>query len=151
MPTILGSTKIDKLLEEIKSKAANTELRLGFLEGSTDENGESMPQRAFDNEYGANGPPRGFMRTTAKVHGKEWAKKVGHLIENQKWDFVDALQVVGDIAVKDMQETIQTWPKSPPNSPKTIARKKAAGWNPYDQPLVASGNMTRATSFEVKE
>lgn len=151
MPIVLGSTKIDELLKEMKEVAANTELKIGILEGSTTPEGQSIPEYAFENEYGGAAPPRPFMRTTSRTHGKEWSKKVASLIEGLNYNFSDALQVVGDIASKDMQQTIQTWPKMPPNSPKTIARKKALGYNPYDQPLVASGEMLRSIHFEVTD
>lgn len=151
MATFPGSSKLDKLLKEIKSKAANTELRVGILEGATNSEGDSIAAYAADNEYGGTAPPRPFMRTTATKHGKEWSTQVAHLIQNQNYEFADALQIVGDIASKDMMEMIQTYPKAPPNSEATIARKKALGYNPYDQPLIESGDMIRAVSFEVTD
>ena len=77
-----GSSKLDKLLKEIKDKAANTELRVGILENATDEDGNSIAEYATDNEYGAKAPPRPFMRNTAKKHGREWSRQVAHLIQN---------------------------------------------------------------------
>lgn len=148
---LTGGGKLDKLLKEIKEKAANTELKVGVLEGATNSKGDSVAAYAADNEFGGSAPPRPFMRMTAQKHGKDWSKSVASLIQNQNWDFADALQVVGDIASKDMMEMIQTYPKAPPNSPSTIARKKALGYNPYDQPLIESGDMIRAISFEVTE
>jgi hypothetical protein len=145
-----SSGKLDKLLKEIKSKAENTQLNIGILEGATNSEGESVAAYAADNEFGGSAPPRPFMRMTADKHGKEWTNQVGHLIQNQNWDFEAALQVVGDIASKDMMEMIQTFPKAPPNSDATIARKKALGYTPSDQPLIESGDMIRAVSFEVE-
>lgn len=150
MDSITSGKKLEKLLKEIKAKAANTELQIGVLEGATSSDGESLAERAADNEYGGDGPPRPFMRMTANKHGKEWTKQVGHLISNQNWDFVDALTVVGDIASKDMMDMVQHFPKNPPNSPDTIARKKEAGYNPFDQPLIETGDMVRSISFRVK-
>lgn len=148
----MGLTGGDKLREKLKSiseKARDTRLKIGILEGATNSEGESIAAYATDNEFGGSAPPRPFMRTTSKKHGKDWAKQVGHLIEGLDYDFESALQIVGDIASKDMQEVTQTWPKSPPNSPKTIAIKKEGGYNPYDQPLIHTGDMVRAISFEV--
>jgi len=142
---------LDKLLKDIKAKAANTELRVGILEGATNSEGDSIAAYAADNEYGGTAPPRPFMRNTATKHGQEWSKQVAGLIQGQNWDFKSALQVVGDIASKDMMEMIQTYPKAPPNSDATIARKKELGYNPHDQPLIESGDMIRAVSFEVTD
>ena len=146
-----GGIKLKALLEEIKKKASNTQLKIGILEGATSSDGESLAARAASNEFGDGVPPRPFMRNTSRAHGKDWSNMVAHLLSGQNWDFTAALTVVGDIASKDMQNMIQKYPKAPPNAPSTIAIKKEGGYNPFDQPLVHTGDMLRAVSFEVDE
>ncbi len=146
-----GGSTLKKLLEEMKKKAANTTLRVGVLEGATNSAGESIPEYATRNEYGDGVLPRPAMRNTSKAKGKSWSKDVARLVKANNYDFAGALTIVGDIASKDIQESIQTYPKDPPNSPSTIAKKKAEGYNPYDQPLVHTGDYLRSISFEVEE
>lgn len=142
---IVGGNKLKDILKEIKEKASKTTLKVGVLEGATNSKGDSIPQYAAELTFGR----WPFMQRTVQQHGKEWSNQVAHSITNLNWEFENALTVVGDIASKDMQDNIQTYPKSPPNSEATIERKKALGYNPFDQPLVESGDMLRAISFEV--
>ena len=147
MQAFVGGDKLKKIIEDIKKKAANTVMKVGILEGATNSEGDSIPEYAAELTFGK----WPFMQRTVSKHAKEWSNNVADLIENQNWDFAAALQVVGDIASKDMQDMIQKFPKSPPNSEATIAIKKAGGYNPFDQPLLHTGDMLRAVSFEVDE
>lgn len=142
-----GGKKLKEVLKEIKEKAANTTMKVGILEGATNKDNESIPQYAAELTFGR----WPFMQTTVQKHGKDWVAQVAHLLSGQNWNFVDALNVVGDIASKDMMNVVNKYPKSPPNSPATIAIKKAGGYNPFDQPLIHTGEMIRAISFGVDE
>ena len=101
MDSIIGGKKLEQLLKEIKEKAANTELKIGILEGATNSKGDSIAGYAADNEFGGSGPPRPFMRMTAKKHGKEWSDKVAHLIQGMKRFVIIAPSIEGNEAYLD--------------------------------------------------
>lgn len=147
---IQGGEKLDKILSDLQEKAGSKAgLNIGILEGATNSDGVSIAFYGMLQEYGWKyAAPKPFLRTTANAKAKDWVKQIAHLIKGD-FDFISALQVVGDIASKDVQDTIQTWPNDPPNKETTNKRKMAEGYG--SQNLVHKGDMLRSISFEVVE
>jgi len=148
--SLKGGEKLKSYIKGI-SNQGNQQLKFGILEGATNSEGMSLATIMFWNEYGTkNIPPRPAVRTTVDSEKANWSNSLVTMMKAQhpNYDFEGAMEVIGDIASKDIQEAIQTW-SDPPNAPGTIASKKKKGYSPYDQPLVETGDMLRAVSYEV--
>jgi hypothetical protein len=150
MAEIKGGDKLAKALAEIAANLGDPgTLRVGFLEGGTAPNGQSMPLRAALNEFGhtnANGsvvPPRPFMRNTVKAKSGEWPDAIALQLKATHYDTKVTLERVGEAIKGQIQDTILNF-ISPPNAPSTIARKG------FDAPLREHGDMLNAVAAEVK-
>lgn len=124
------------------------EMRVGTLEGATDSlGGEPIVVRAVANHYGtATQPPRPFYTAAAEEFGDQWCQDAAKLLAEGS-TAREALETVGQMAVRDIQIVIDTW-QTPPNSPKTIKNKR----NPHNRqndPLVDFGDMRDAQAWEI--
>ena len=123
-------------------------VKIGFLEGSTDTDGMSLPLKAALNEFGHehNGvvtPPRPFMRQMVAAKADEWPGAIAGLLKSTNYDVDATLTKTGAGVAKQLKETIlDFW--DPPLSPVTIAKKGS------DKPLIETGDMINGVSFEVK-
>lgn len=140
-----ATSGLEKKLAEIAAKIdRGGTLRIGFLEGATAPNGDSLPLRAALNEFGhGNVPPRPFFRNMIAAKSGEWADGIAHQLKATNYNVDLTLRITG-LAIKgQLQRSIlDLW--APPLSPVTI-RKKG-----FDKPLIEHGDMLNAVDFEVQ-
>lgn len=151
-----AETKIKNpnLNEQIKKnlqKLANKKVVCGFPKGKLNaphyENGESIIDVAIMNNYGYGVPRRDFMTPASK----RWNESCNQTAEDLGEDLIlgkinaDAtLKKMGEDGAEIIREEIIKL-NSPPNSPYTIALKGS------DNPLVDSGDMSKAATYELRE
>jgi hypothetical protein len=142
---VVGGKKLSLALKSIEQKIVNAGvLRMGFLEGSKDPTGMSNAQKAFWNEFGTvRIPARPFFRTMISRESKSWGDKLGKAVKATNYDGQKALALLGQSMRDDLENSIAQW-ATPPNAPRTIARKG------FDKPLVDKGDMQRAPDYEIK-
>lgn len=120
----------------------NEKLKVGFINGATYPDGESVANVAFENEYGTNKiPPRPFMRSTVSQNKEKWVKNIKALVQNK--DTETALLQTGEMIKGDFVYSILNWDE-PPNSAMTIKKKG------FNKPLVDTGLMSRSISYELE-
>ena len=147
MAEIKGGEKLEAFLSDMAKKVSNpATLRVGFIDGSTDESGTSNAMKAAINEFGAPSrgiPPRPFMRTTVANKSAGWAETIAMLLKQTNYDAVETLNLMGDGIKGQIQDSIFNggWI---PNKPSTLKRKAGK------QPLVDTGAMAGSVSWEVK-
>lgn len=140
-----GGELFKKRLAEIAKQAKSAKVRVGIIESGTydGENGESVAQVAFWNEYGtATSPPRPFFRNTIAAHKDEWPDQVGNLLKENNGDVPKTLALLGENVKGQIIETIQQF-KSPPNAPSTVKKKG------FNKPLIDTGTLWRSIDYEV--
>jgi hypothetical protein len=148
MATIKGGEKLEAALRAIAAKISKpATLRVGFLEGSTAPNGDSIPLRAALNEYGVPSrgqPPRPFFRNMVAAKSSEWPDAIAGLLVDNNYDVAATMNLVGEGIKGQLQQSIKDL-NSPPLAESTIARKGFA------KPLIEHGDMLNAVDFELKE
>lgn len=120
-------------------------VRVGFLEGSTAPDGQSMPLRAALNEYGVpsrNQPPRPFFRNMISAKSPTWGAAIAQNLKATGYDANATLTRMG-MGIKGQLQTSILDLMSPALSPVTIAKKG------FDKPLIEHGDMLNAVDFEV--
>ena len=144
MATISGGSKLISALDGIaKSVTKAATLKVGFLEGSTAPNGQSMPLRAALNEFGTSRmPPRPFFRSMVAAKSGEWPSAIGNLLVANNYDAQKTLDQTGVAIKEQLQQSIRDL-VSPPLAESTV-RKKG-----FDKPLIEHGDMLRAVSYQV--
>lgn len=134
-------------------------LKVGFFEGQKYEDGTSVADVAYWNEFGTPTiPPRPFMRITVAKYSDEWEKLArnaanAHLDGTANID--DTFQSIGNYIAAQIKESIKS-NIPPPNKESTIKRKEATretvvnGINTRGT-LVDSGLMLSSVDFEVSD
>ena len=150
--SMTGGEKYKKFLAKLGEIAGG--VKAGILNGATTTDGKSIAEYAAYNEFGGanNHPPsRPFMRTVAKERPKVWVGKMvakirGNATKPEAWK--GALVLAGESMKSDIQYSIQagTWT---PNAPATVAAKQRKGKVEPDHPLIDTGQMLAAVSYEV--
>ncbi len=127
-------------------------VKAGVLAGATTTDGKPVAQYAAFNEYGTkNIPPRPFLRQTSKDKMTSWQQILAHAVtgkaENmQAW--TRALTLTGEAMKANIKESIQGGAFTP-NAPGTIKAKQRKGKREPDHPLIDTGQMLAAISYEV--
>lgn len=145
MVAIKGGAKFQKALAKIAAELGDpATLRVGFLEGATAPNGDSIPLRAAMNDFGhGNVPPRPFFRNMVAAKHEEWPNAIALNLKRTNYNTRRTLDLVGEGIKGQLQESIlDLW--SPALSPKTIKKKG------FEKPLVEFGDMLNAVSYEIK-
>lgn len=141
---ITGGDKLKAALDKIAAKLdKGGTLRVGFLEGATAPDGQSIPLRAALNEFGHdNAPPRPFFRNMIAAKAKEWPEGIAYQLKATNYDVDRTLRITGVAIAGQLQQSIlDLW--EPALSPVTIAKKG------FDKPLIEHGDMINAVAFEV--
>jgi hypothetical protein len=145
MAKITGGGKLEAYLKEISanvSKAAT--LQVGFLEGSTAPDGQSIPLRAAMNEFGTSkAPPRPYFRNMIAAKSPSWPAAVGARLKANDFDAEKTLQQTGEGIAGQLKQSIRDL-VSPPLAESTIKRKG------FDKPLIEHGDMLNAVDYDVK-
>lgn len=140
MAEISGGDKLEAALREISAKVSRAStLKVGFLEGSTEEDGTSIPMIAAIQNYGAPSrsiPPRPFFSNMVKTKSQEWGPALAGLLEANDYDAEKSLSILGEgIAGQLQQSIIDTF--EPPLSPITVMLRAMRS---VDQSLVVTGS-----------
>lgn len=147
---IKGGEKYKAFLAKMAQIAGG--VKAGILDGATTTDGKSIAEYAVYNELGTSRiPARPFMRTVAKEKPKTWIGMMVRHIRGRATDpaiWKDALGVAGEQMKADIKDSIQNgnWT---PNAPATVAAKKRKGKVEPDHPLIDTGQMLAAVSYEV--
>lgn len=178
MAQLTGGAEFRAVLTKMAAKLSKpNSVRIGFLEGSTEPDGTSIPMVAAIQEFGApkaHIPPRPFFRNMITAKSPGWPDAIAVNLKDTKYDIPATLTRMGaGIAGQLQQSIIDTY--EPPLSPVTVmlrgmkskdqslvvtrktveeARARvAAGLTNYGastKPLIEHGNLLNAVSFEVK-
>ena len=151
---VTGGKKYKRFLEKVGEIAGG--VKAGILNGATTTDGKRIAEYAAYNEFGGanNRPPsRPFMRTVAKERPKVWVGKMvakirGNATKPEAWK--GALVLAGEQMKSDIQYSIQagTWK---PNARATIEAKRRKGKVDPEHPLIDTGQMLAAVSYEVMD
>lgn len=143
---VKGGLKFGIALDAIAQKITKGgALKVGFLAGATYPDGTAVAQVAFWNEFGTvRAPSRPFFRTTIAKESPEWGDKLAKAVVYYNYDGAAALRALGQSMRDDLEASIIRW-STPPNAPRTIARKG------FNKPLVHTGDMAKAPDFELTE
>lgn len=135
--------KIKAMIPEI----AKASVKVGIQSDAGEQDGVSIAQYAFYNEFGTNNiPERSFLRTSMD----ENQAKYNRFIDNRFGKALtleltarQALDQLGLMAVSDVQKKI-TDIRTPPNAESTVRIKGSSN------PLIDNGTMRRAVRHEVE-
>ena len=152
--------KLKKALELIAVKAKNSAvLKVGFKEGSTEEDGTPTPLVAYLNEFGKtvqvkhpNGEvggtyyqmPRPFFRRMIAAGKAAWPEYLGKLLKENDYDAVAALEQLGVKIDGELKLSI-TELESPPLAQSTIDKKH------FPKPLINKGWMWKNVTHWVDD
>ena len=140
-------TKTEQYLNDLASKMGNGSVSVGFMEGATYPDGESVPEVAFKNEFGVPSkgqPPRPFFRRMIAKESPNWAPRIARLSQQNGFDGQKVLGIMGEDIKGGLQESINTLTE-PALSPVTIARKG------FSKPLIDTSHMLNSITYEVEE
>ena len=147
---VTGGKKYKAFLEKMAQIAGG--VKAGILNNATTTDGKSIAEYAVYNEFGTSRiPARPFMRTVAKEKPKQWIGKMVAHVRGRAQDpkaWKDALGLAGEQMKADIKDSIQngSWT---PNAPATVAAKARKGKVEPDHPLIDTGQMLGAVSYEV--
>jgi hypothetical protein len=139
-----GKFRYEKVLAEIVEDISKPgSVRVGFLEGATAPNGDSIPLRAALNEFGhGNTPPRPFFRNMIHDKSPSWPAAVALNLRLTNFDVDLTLARVGEgIAAQLATSILDLW--TPALAPSTVKKKG------FDKPLIEHGDMINAIGYQV--
>ena len=147
---IKGGDKYKKFLAKMSEIAGG--VKAGILNNATTTDGKSIAEYAVYNEFGTSRiPARPFMRTVAKEKPKQWIGEMVRHVRGRATDpaiWKQALGVAGESMKSDIKDSIQNGAWTP-NAEATQEAKKRKGKTEYDHPLMDTGQMIAAVSYEV--
>ena len=150
---IKGGDKYTKFLAKMAEIAGG--VKAGILNNATTTDGKSIAEYAVYNEFGTYGgeriPPRPFMRTVAKEKPKQWIGEMVRHVRGRATDpaiWKQALGVAGESMKSDIKDSIQNGAWTP-NAETTVNAKRRKGKTEPDHPLIDTGQMLAAVSYEV--
>lgn len=125
-------------------KLTSGSLKVGFLEGATYPEGQSVPAVAAFNEFGTgNAPPRPFFRNAINKNGAKWGKAGATILKSTGGDVKKTLMLLGEGIKGDIIQSINDL-VSPPLAQSTIDRKG------FDKPLIDTAVMVNSVDYVVK-
>ncbi len=141
-----GFDKLEARLSELTKRVASPrQVRVGFLESATGQDGEPIAVRAVVNNFGAPGvgiPPRPFFSNMIAEEGPKLPARMARVLAAADYDVDVALGRMGEGLKAALVKSI-TALDAPPLAPATIARKGFA------KPLVDKGDMLNAVSSDL--
>lgn len=130
--SVSGGGGLETALKRIGDKlGARTNMKVGFLAGSTEPGGASTPMVAAIQEFGAPAagiPPRPFFRTMVAAKKAGWGPELAAQLKNGS-DASTALALVGEDIKADLRQSIIDL-SSPPLSPVTLLLRERFGNSP---------------------
>jgi hypothetical protein len=179
MAAFTGGEKLKAKLQEIAAKLDSAKsVQVGFLSGTTEDDGTSLPMIAAIQEFGAPKagiPPRPFMRPAFAKHSGKWAAGLSGALKAFDYDAKKALSGAGDVIKGQVQDSIKSV-TTPPLSPVTLLLRDRFGNNRHEitfadvqkaradvaagvvpnmtptqgKPLIWTGQMWNKVDYEVK-
>jgi hypothetical protein len=147
---IKGGDKYKAFLAKMAEIAGG--VKAGILNNATTTDGKSIAEYAVYNEFGTSRiPARPFMRTVAKEKPTQWIGEMVRHVRGRATDpaiWKQALGVAGESMKSDIKDSIQNGAWTP-NAEATQEAKKRKGKAEYDHPLMDTGQMIAAVSYEV--
>ena len=149
---IEGGDKYKAFLAKMAEIAGG--VKAGILNNATTTDGKSIAEYAIYNEFGTSRiPARPFMRTVAKEKPKQWIGEMVRHVRGRATDpaiWKQALGVAGESMKSDIKDSIQNgiWT---PNAEATVNAKRRKGKVEPDHPLMDTGQMIAAVSYEVTD
>ena len=147
---IEGGDKYKQFLAKMAEIAGG--VKAGILNNATTTDGKSIAEYAVYNEFGSSSiPARPFMRTVAKEKPRQW---IGEMVRDVRGGATDpavwkqALGVAGESMKSDIKDSIQNGAWTP-NAEATVNAKRRKGKSEPDHPLMDTGQMIAAVSYEV--
>ncbi|EKS6731161.1 hypothetical protein OSG44_004647 [Enterobacter mori] len=148
MTTFSGGADLEAKLAELAEKLGDGKtLRVGFLEGATYPDGQSVPMVAAANEYGdpaMNRPPRPFFRNMIAEKSPEWPHDIAKIAEATGYDAEAMLGMMGEHIKGQLQGSIRDL-MEPALSPVTIAKKG------FSKPLIETSHMLNSVDYDIKD
>lgn len=148
MTTFSGGAALEAKLAELAEKLGDGKtLRVGFLEGATYPDGQSVPMVAAANEYGdpaMNRPPRPFFRNMIADKSPEWPQDIAKISEATGYDVDRMLGLMGEHIKGQLQGSIRDL-MEPALSPVTIAKKG------FSKPLIETSHMLNSVDYDIKD
>ncbi|ELY4420490.1 hypothetical protein SMZ52_000952 [Cronobacter sakazakii] len=148
MTTFSGGAALEAKLAELAEKLGDGKtLRVGFLEGATYPDGQSVPMVAAANEYGdpaMNRPPRPFFRNMIAEKSPEWPKAIAKIAEATGYESETILGLMGEHIKGQLQGSIRDL-MEPALSPVTIAKKG------FSKPLIETSHMLNSVDYDIKD
>ncbi|MEE9659117.1 hypothetical protein [Enterobacter cloacae complex sp. CARB60] len=148
MTTFSGGAALEAKLAELAEKLGDGKtLRVGFLEGATYPDGQSVPMVAAANEYGdpaMNRPPRPFFRNMIAEKSPEWPQDIAKIAEATGYDAEAMLGLMGEHIKVQLQGSIRDL-MEPALSPVTIAKKG------FSKPLIETSHMLNSVDYDIKD
>ncbi|MEG4669417.1 hypothetical protein UXP85_24475 [Enterobacter cloacae] len=148
MTTFSGGAALEAKLAELAEKLGDGKtLRVGFLEGATYPDGQSVPMVAAANEYGdpaMNRPPRPFFRNMIAEKSPEWPQDIAKIAEATGYDSEKMLGMMGEHIKGQLQGSIRDL-MEPALSPVTIAKKG------FSKPLIETSHMLNSVDYDIKD
>ncbi|HDC4367545.1 TPA: hypothetical protein O8L32_000584 [Enterobacter cloacae] len=148
MTTFSGGAALEAKLAELAEKLGDGKtLRVGFLEGATYPDGQSVPMVAAANEYGdpaMNRPPRPFFRNMIAEKSPEWPQDIAKIAEATGYDAEAMLGMMGEHIKGQLQGSIRDL-MEPALSPVTIAKKG------FSKPLIETSHMLNSVDYDIKD
>lgn len=146
MATIRGGGKLEQALAEIAAKISSKKtLRVGFLEGSTNQEGVSIPTYAAIDEFGAPSrgqPPRPYFRNFIQKYSPSWPKIIKNVLKGTDYNVERTFDLLGDQMEGELKQSINDL-VSPPLAESTIKRKG------FDKPLIDHADMINSVKHEI--
>ncbi|WP_248623165.1 hypothetical protein [Citrobacter koseri] len=148
MTTFSGGAALEAKLAELAEKLGDGKiLRVGFLEGATYPDGQSVPMVAAANEYGdpaMNRPPRPFFRNMIADKSPEWPQDIAKIAEATGYDAETMLGQMGEHIKGQLQGSIREL-MEPALSPVTIAKKG------FSKPLIETSQLLNSVDYDIKD
>jgi len=148
-----GGDQLKKKLEELaKNISKSSEVKTGFLEGSTEPGGASTALVASCQEFGTQNtkegtviPPRPFFRPMVAAGSKKWGEQLGNLLKHNEYDAEKSLALMGENIVGELRQSIVDVTE-PALSPITLMLRKMRSEYPNFQ---GSGTMVAEAAARV--
>ena len=138
----LGFKKRVRNLQRINNKS----VKAGVFEGSgSEDNGTSLVDVAFYNEYGTSKiPARPFVRIASEKNQQTWANEAERVVDKVVAGYDANFSILGNTMKENIQDVIGDKNLLVPNSPATIRRKG------HDKPLIDTGKLKASIDFGVE-
>lgn len=148
MSSFSGGDVLQKRLQELAQNLGDAKtLRVGFLDGATYPDGESVAMVAAANEFGdpgMNRPPRPFFRRMIGEKSPQWGDDIGKIAVAVKYDASTLFPLMGERIKEQLQGSIREF-TDPALAPSTVARKG------FDKPLIETSHMLNSVDYDVKD